>query len=76
MAPEMSIGRVNWVRCPICKWRFYLGAPLFQVEGKIQATCPKCHEDFNPGPNLETKATGGGLLPPLSDELRREKEEH
>lgn len=72
MSAEVGIGRVNWVICPRCKWRFYLGAPLFQVGGKIPAACPKCHLDFDPRPNLEPKATGGGLLPPSWDEIRKE----
>ncbi len=51
-----EINRVNWVICPKCKFRYYVGAPLLMVEG-IPTHCPKCHHEFDPRPHLEPKFT-------------------
>lgn len=40
-----EIGRVNWVICPNCKYRYYVGASLLMVKG-VPAICPKCRHEF------------------------------
>ncbi len=52
-----EISRVNWVACPKCKFRYYVGPQLLLVEG-IPAICPKCRHEFDPKPHLEPKFTG------------------
>ncbi len=53
----MSIAqRVNWVVCPNCRWRFYVGAQLLVVEG-VKACCPKCSIEFDARTNLEQSRT-------------------
>lgn len=46
--------KVNWVICPNCKYRYYVGASLLMAEG-IPAVCPKCRHEFDPRSNLEPK---------------------
>ena len=55
------IGRVNWVRCPNCNWRYYLCEPLVR-RSDVPAICPKCRTEFDPRPVLEESfvATGSG----------------
>ena len=52
-----EIHRVNWVACPKCKYRYYVGPQLLLVEG-IPAVCPKCHHEFDVKNHLEPKLTG------------------
>ncbi len=51
-----KIQRVNWVICPKCKNRYYVGAPLLMVEG-IPAICPKCRHEFDAQANLDIKTS-------------------
>ncbi len=51
-----EVVRVNWVKCPKCGFRYYIGAPLLRVEG-IPACCPKCQHEFDPRPYLEPPLT-------------------
>jgi len=46
--------KANWVVCPKCNYRFYVGASLLMAEG-IPAFCPKCREEFDPKSNLEPR---------------------
>ena len=47
--------RVNWVICPNCKYRYYVGPALVTLEG-AQAVCPKCRHEFEAKSNLEARA--------------------
>lgn len=47
-----EIGRVNWVICPNCKYRYYVGESMLIAEG-IPAICPKCRHEFNPKTHLQ-----------------------
>lgn len=47
-----EIGRVNWVICPNCKYRYYVGASLLMMEG-VPAMCPKCRHEFDARTHLE-----------------------
>ena len=51
-----EIGKVNWVVCPKCGYRYYCGPPIFYVEG-IPAICPKCRFEFNAWDALEPRWT-------------------
>ena len=51
-----EMNRVNWVICPKCKFRYYIGPQLLLVEG-IPAVCPKCHHEFDPKLHLESRRT-------------------
>ncbi len=51
-----EIGKVNWVVCPKCQYRFYCGPPIFHVKG-VQSICPKCHHEFDPHDALEPRFT-------------------
>ncbi len=51
-----KIGKVNWVICPKCKLRYYVGPSLLMVEG-IPAICPKCRTEFDPKERLESVVT-------------------
>ncbi len=46
--------RVNWVICPNCNYRYYVGEQLLLAEG-TPAKCPKCRHEFDPRANLEPK---------------------
>ncbi len=46
--------RINWVNCPKCKNRFYIGSQLLLVNN-VPAICPKCRTEFDPKPNLEPR---------------------
>ena len=46
------MARVNWVICPKCNFRYYIGPQLLEVEG-MHTLCPKCNSEFNPGKNIE-----------------------
>jgi len=48
----VEIHRVNWVVCPECGYRFYVGAEMILLEG-IQCHCPNCHSEFDTKSNLE-----------------------
>ena len=48
--------RVNWVICPKCKFRYYIGPQLLAVEG-MHTICPKCHSEFDPKKHLEPRVT-------------------
>ena len=52
MSEVNKIARVNWVKCPTCKYRFYIGPQFFMVEGAL-AICPKCRHEFDPKRYLE-----------------------
>ena len=52
-----DIGRVNWVRCPNCSWRYYLGQPLLK-RPDVPAICPKCRHEFDAKAALEPRWTG------------------
>ena len=52
-----EIGKVNWVICPKCQFRYYIGPQLLLAEG-IPTICPKCRHEFDPKPYLESKVTG------------------
>ncbi len=52
-----KISRVNWVKCPKCKYRYYIGPQLILVDDAL-AVCPKCRHEFDPKPHLESKITG------------------
>jgi predicted Zn finger-like uncharacterized protein len=43
---------VNWVKCPKCQFRYYVGPQLLAVEG-MHTLCPKCHHEFDPKTHLE-----------------------
>ncbi len=51
-----EIPRVNWVTCPKCKYRYYVGPQLIMVEG-VLSVCPKCHHEYNVRSQLENKVT-------------------
>ncbi len=51
-----EIGRVNWVNCPNCAYRYYCGAPIFYAEG-IPAICPKCRHEFDAWDAVEPRFT-------------------
>lgn len=51
-----QIARVNWIICPKCKFRYYVGPQLLLVEG-IPTVCPKCHHEFDPHKHLESRLT-------------------
>lgn len=51
-----ELSRINWVICPECKFRYYIGLQLLLMEG-ISAQCPKCHHEFEPKSNLEPRVT-------------------
>jgi hypothetical protein len=51
MAETGKVRRVNWVICPSCTWRYYLGAPILLVSGSY-SICPKCRLEFDPRPHL------------------------
>ena len=50
------IGKVNWVVCPKCKYRYYCGPPIFYVE-EVPAVCPKCFHEFDPWAAMEPRFT-------------------
>jgi ssDNA-binding Zn-finger/Zn-ribbon topoisomerase 1 len=50
----VQIYKVNWVRCPKCNFRFYVGPQLLTVKEAL-AYCPKCHSEFKAEPNLDSK---------------------
>lgn len=54
---EIQIHSVNWVLCPNCDFRFYVGAEMLLVE-QIQAHCPRCHSEFDVKTNLESVKKG------------------
>ena len=56
-----QVGKVNWVVCPKCKYRFYCGPPVFYVEG-IPAICPECRHEFNAWEALEPRFTGKSIF--------------
>jgi len=49
----IKTARVNWVICPNCKFRYYVGPQLLLVK-EIPAVCPKCHQEFDPKKHLES----------------------
>ena len=49
-----QIGKVNWVKCPKCNYRYYCGPPIFYMEG-VPAKCPKCRHEFNAWDTLEPR---------------------
>ena len=49
-----EICKVNWVICPKCGWRYYIGPNLLLRKG-IPAICPQCRVEFDPEENLESK---------------------
>ena len=59
-----EFSRVNWVRCPNCNWRYYLGEPLLR-RSDIPAICPKCRTEFDPRIALEPSVSGTGSGDPV-----------
>ena len=55
---EIKITKVNWVICPKCNYRYYVGASLLVAEG-IPAMCPRCHHEFDAKEHLDKKLIGG-----------------
>lgn len=53
---DIDVVRVNWVKCPKCSYKYYIGAPLLRVE-EVPACCPKCKTEFDPRANLVPKLT-------------------
>ena len=51
-----EMARVNWVICPKCQFRYYVGPQLLLVEG-IPSICPKCRHEFDPKNHLEPRLT-------------------
>ena len=49
-----QIHRVNWVKCPNCSYRYYVGPQLLLVEDAL-AACPKCSHEFDPKKALTSK---------------------
>ena len=49
-----QIHRVNWVICPKCSYRYYVGPQLLLVEDAL-AACPKCSHEFDPKKHLTSK---------------------
>jgi len=47
-----EVNRINWVICPSCQYRYYIGSQLLLVDG-VPAICPKCRTEFEPKANLE-----------------------
>ena len=47
-----GVYKINWVVCPQCKYRYYVGQQL--LEKGIPAICPKCRLEFDPVPHLES----------------------
>jgi len=47
-----KIHKINWVQCPKCKYRYYIGRPL--LEKGIPTLCPRCRFEFDPVPHLES----------------------
>lgn len=56
-----QIHRVNWVVCPKCKNRFYVGAQLLLVKG-VPAICPKCRHEFDSKEHLEETISQTSVL--------------
>ena len=56
-----ELHRANWVICPKCKFRYYVGVQLLLIEG-IPAICPQCRNEFEAKKHLEPslKATNVG----------------
>ena len=50
------MARVNWVICPKCQFRYYIGPQLLAVEG-MHTLCPRCHHEFDPKTHLEKHIT-------------------
>ena len=49
-----KIGRVNWVKCPKCTCRYYVGPQFFMVDN-VPAVCPKCRHEFDPKLHLVSR---------------------
>ena len=49
-----QIHRVNWVICPECSYRYYVGPQLLLVDDAL-AACPKCGLEFDPKKALTSK---------------------
>lgn len=47
-----KLAKVNWVICPECKFRYYVGTSLLLAKG-VNAICPKCRAEFDANSNLE-----------------------
>lgn len=52
-----SINRVNWVKCPKCSYRYYVGPQLLLVDDAL-AVCPKCSHEFDAKAHLDFKLSG------------------
>ena len=55
-------GRVNWLSCPNCQWRYYADERLFLVENP-EAICPKCRTEFDPRTRLEPRPMVSAIAP-------------
>ena len=53
------MARVNWVICPKCQFRYYIGPQLLAVEG-MHTLCPRCHHEFDPKTHLEKRMRQSG----------------
>ena len=51
------INRVNWVKCPKCSYRYYVGPQLLMVDEAL-ADCPKCGLEFDAKVNRDFKLSG------------------
>ena len=48
-----NLPKANWVICPNCSYRYYVGPRLLIAE--LPAICPKCRTEFDPSQHLEKR---------------------
>ena len=53
MSTAFQMHRVNWVGCPKCKYRFYVGIQLLLIK-EVPAICPKCRHEFDPKEHIQS----------------------
>ena len=54
----MEPGKIFYVFCPNCAFRYYASRELLELEGK-PTICPKCHHEFS----LENVSIPAGPTP-------------